>query len=249
MTQHLSTIETFFQASLKACQEVYELLESELSDDDLKGETIGAGGDVSLLIDIKAEKIFFKYFSPFASIDSEEFGLFGEGEYKVILDPIDGSDNFVSSFPYYGSSMALQFANNTIAAVVCNLANGDIFYKLGAKTPCRASLHHDKHETLTLNHHAKVGIFEKSSLFSKKIDKLIENKLKFRSPGAVALSLVYAFDVKYMLFLGPKRSFDVEAGLFITKDLCRYEADKVILIAQNKATLAEIKSIVLEEEI
>ena len=249
MTQHTSTIDIFFQASLKACQEVYELLESELSDDDLKGETVGAGGDISLLIDIKAEKIFFKYFSPFACIDSEEFGLFGKGDYKVVLDPIDGSDNFVSNFPYYGSSMALQFENITVAALVCNLANGEIFYKLGDKSAHRASLHHNKHEILEVNTHTKVGIFEKSALFTKTIDKLIENKLKFRSPGAVALSLVYAFDAKYMMFLGSKRSFDLEAGLFITEQLCRYEADSIILIAQNKATLAQIKSIVLEEEI
>lgn len=249
MIDHTATIDTFFNASMHACQKVYELLNAPLSDADLKGETIGAGGDVSLLIDIKAEKIFFEYFAPFASIDSEEFGLFGEGDYKVILDPIDGSDNFVSNFPYYGASMALQYNDITIAALVCNLANGDIFYRLNGNHAQKASLHHTKHEKLEKNSHAKVGIFEKSALFTKTIDKLIEHKLKFRSPGAVALSLVYAFDTKYMIFLGPKRSFDIEAGLYITEDLCRYEAEEVILIAQNKATLAEIKSIVLEEEI
>lgn len=249
MVDHAATIEIFFNASMHACQKVHELLSAPLGDADYDGETVGAGGDISLLIDIKAEKIFFDYFAPFASIYSEEYGLFGEGAYRVVLDPIDGSDNFVSNFPYYGASMALQYNDMTVAALVCNLANGDIFYRLDGKPAQKASLYHAKHEKIELNRHAKVGIFEKATLFTNIIDKLIENKLKFRSPGAVALSLVYAFDAKYVIFLGSKRSFDLEAGLYITEELCRYESDEIILIAQNKAILAEIKSIVLEEKI
>lgn len=246
MIDHTETIDIFFSASKQACQKVHELLSAPLSDDDFDGETIGAGGDLSLHIDIKAEKIFFDYFAPFASIYSEEYGLFGEGDYKVVLDPIDGSDNFVSNFPYYGSSMALQYNDVTIAALVCNLANGDIFYRLNGRPAQKTSLYHTEYKKIENNRHTKVGIFEKAALFTQTIDKLIENKLKFRSPGAVALSLVYAFDAKYVIFLGSKRSFDLEAGLYITEDLCRYESDEVILIAQNEATLAEIKLIVLE---
>jgi myo-inositol-1(or 4)-monophosphatase len=246
---HQGTIDTFYKASFDACREVYELLEKPLCEDDLKTDCIGAGGDLSMLIDVKAEKIFFSYFESFACIDSEEYGLFGSNDYKVVLDPIDGSDNFVSRFPYYGASMALQYKDETIAALVCNMANGDIFYRLGENKPRKASLHSTNDGILEVNQHTKVGIFEKSALFTEIIDKLIENKLKFRSPGAVALSLVYAFNSKYMIFLGSKRSFDLEAGLFITADLPRYESDNVIIIAQNEETLAKIKAIVIEGKI
>jgi len=247
LQSHQETIDKYYKASLLACQEVYELLNQPLCDEDIQADCKGAGGDMSMLIDVKAEKIFFEYFSPFACIYSEEYGLFGENDYKVVLDPIDGSDNFVTHFPYYGASMALQFKGKTIAGLVTNLATGDIFYKLGEEPACKTSLHHENNVRLEVNKHAKVGIFEKSALFTKIIDKLIENKLKFRSPGAVALSLVYAFDAKYMIFLGSKRSFDLEAGLFITKDLYRYESDDVIIISQNEATLARLKAIVIEE--
>ena len=64
----------------------------------------------------------------------------------------------------------------------------------------------------------------------------------------MALSLVYAFDARYVIFLGSKRSFDLEAGIYITEDLCRNESDEIILIAQNEATLEEIESIVLERK-
>jgi myo-inositol-1(or 4)-monophosphatase len=241
------TAQHFLERSLESCKEVYELLHTPLSEEDYTGFNIGAGGDLSLGIDIKAEKIFFRHFEGFAAIDSEEFGLHGEGEYKVVLDPIDGSDNFVSHFPYFGSSMALQYHDETVAALVCNMANGEVFYKVGTSAPIKASLRHDKREEVQNNLHTKVGIFEKSALFPKIIDKLIQSKLKFRSPGAVALSLVYAFDAKYMIFLGPRRRFDLEAGLFITQDLYRYESDNIIIIAYEASMLEEIKAIVLGE--
>lgn len=249
MNEERQVSEQFHQASLKACKEVYELLLLPLDEDDVKADCIGAGGDMSMNIDVKAEKIFFTHFECFACIDSEEYGLYGSNDYKVILDPIDGSDNFISNFPYYGASMALQYKNKTIAALVCNIANGDIFYKIGNEPARKSSLHHNKDEIIKVNKYSKVGIFEKSALFTKIIDKLIENKLKFRSPGAVALSLVYAFDAKYMIFLGSKRYFDLEAGLFITQDLYRYESDNVIIITQNEDTLAKLEAIVKEGKI
>ena len=244
---YTQTAQHFLDASLQACREVYGLLHSQLAKEDYEGDHIGAGGDLSLGIDIKAEKLFFKHFEGFAAIDSEEFGLHGTGEYKVILDPIDGSDNFVSNFPYYGSSMALQYQDKTIAALVCNIANGDIFYRIEGHPAVQASFHHNQTKNLEKNLHTKVGIFEKSALFPKIIDKLIESKLKFRSPGAVALSLVYAFDARYMIFIGPKRRFDLEAGLFITRDLYQYESDNIIIIAYDETTFNSVKAIVLGE--
>lgn len=244
---HSQTVELFLEKSLEASAEVYELLQKPLCPDDYLGSVAGAGGDVSLGIDIKAEKIFFKHFESFAAIDSEEYGLHGVGDYKIILDPIDGSDNFVSHFPYYGSSMALQYNETTIAGLVCNMATGDIFYKLENHPAMKTSLHHKNRMLIEKNAHAKVGLFEKSALFTKVIDKLIQNKLKFRSPGAVALSLTYAFDTKYMLFLGSKRAFDLEAGLFITKDLYQYESENIIIIALEETTLETLKAIVLGE--
>ena len=165
---HKKTVDLFLRDAKKACKDVYTLLTSPRKKEDFNTLFIGEGGDDSIHIDVKAEAIFFDYFLPHFSVYSEESGLKGHGDYKVVLDPIDGSDNFVTHFPYYGSSMALQYKGETIAGVIANFANGDIFYKDYQSVLFKMSLLHTNVVKVAKNHHAKVGIFEKSALYTKK---------------------------------------------------------------------------------
>lgn len=244
---HSEIIARFYKESIAASKELMKLFKMPREEEDFEATFRGEGGDMALGIDLKAEAIFFKHYLDFTAVYSEERGHQGEGDYCVVLDPIDGSDNFVSHFPYYGSSMALQYKGQTIAAMVCNLATGSFYYRADNEQAQKGSLFEGQSEPVVINRHAKVGIFEKSALFPKIIDKLIKHKLKFRSPGAVALSLVYAFEARYMLFLGKRRVFDLEAGRFIIKDLAVYEDEHSIIVAADTTMLEKIKSIVLGE--
>ena len=55
-----------------------------------------------------------------------DHGIFGEesgetagaGEYRWVIDPIDGTVNFIHGFPYYSISIALQKQGKTVAGVV-----------------------------------------------------------------------------------------------------------------------------------
>ncbi len=207
----------------------------------------GVGGDMSLAIDEAVEVLFVEAYLPFASLYSEECGVVGEGAYRVVLDPIDGSDNLTASFPYYGVSMALQYDQETIAAMVVNYVDGSYFLRQKGGVLLRGNLHHDRLEGVFPNPWAKVGLFEKASLHTDVIGKLIKSALKFRSPGAVALSLAYAYDVRYVLFIGQKRPFDVDAGLFLVDALPRYEDENTIIVAQTQECVDRIKSIVFED--
>ena len=66
---------------------------------------------------------------PDHGILGEEYGEENSGaKYCWIIDPIDGSSNALSLFPYYGTSVAKVNAQGILdAAMVCNLANNDIF--------------------------------------------------------------------------------------------------------------------------
>lgn len=244
---HQAISKLFLQQSKDACKDVYDLLTSPRQKEDFETLFVGEGGDDSIRIDVKAEAIFFEYFLPHFAVYSEESGKKGENDYIVILDPIDGSDNLVTHFPYYGASMALQYKGTTIAGVVVNFANADLFYRDYQSVLFKVSLHNNRVLKVHKNSHAKIGIFEKSAHYTKKVDSLIKNKLKFRSPGAVALSLVYAYDVRYVIFLGPKRPFDLEAGLFLVAGLEVYEDDETIIITHDTVMLEQIKQIILED--
>ncbi|WP_345991526.1 inositol monophosphatase family protein [Sulfurimonas sp. HSL-1716] len=195
---------------------------------------IGAGGDISYGADIMAEKIYVSYLKKYAKIDSEESGIIGEGKYTIYLDPLDGSDNFKTNFPYYGSSIALCDGDETLAAVIVNFISSEIFIR--TKNEFYKTYLNDlscKLDVLENNSLSSVGIVEKAYADPKKTVPLKENHLKFRSPGAIALSLAYAHYVKYMLFFGTMRVYDIQAGLYMCKDLNVYMDDEIIIISKD----------------
>ncbi len=235
-------MQAFIDSTLDALCEVYATV--DFANETLfQHSSVGAGGDVSSGFDLMAEDIFVKHLSTFGVIYSEESGEIGSGEDIIVLDPIDGSDNIASIFPYYGASIALQSSELTVAAVVCNLATQECFVR------------YDNHFYQTLlgdftcknavlpNEYSKIGIFEKSheNLDFAKI--LIENELKFRSPGAVALSLSYAYYVDYVLFLGTIRNYDLEAGMFLCRDLNYFIDEGIVLISKDRDTFEKISTL------
>ncbi|MEA2112128.1 MAG: inositol monophosphatase family protein [Campylobacterota bacterium] len=208
--------------------------------------SIGAGGDISSGFDLMAESIFVSHLSSFGKIISEENGVIGSGQDVIILDPIDGSDNIASIFPYYGASIALQRLGCTIAAVICNFATKECFVRFSSNF-YQTFLHDFTcKNTIKLHSFSKVGIFEKSHENLDFAKNLINEGLKFRSPGAVALSLAYAHYVNYVLFLGTIRNYDVEAGLYLCKDLHCYRADEVLLISKDRDIFETILTFIKE---
>jgi myo-inositol-1(or 4)-monophosphatase len=240
-------MERFVTAAIAACQEVQALLQEGDSSLFILHDQ-GAGGDISNGADLRAEAICYRHLSPYGSIFSEESGwMTSESSINILLDPLDGSDNFVSKFPYYGISIARVFDGETTEALVCNFANGDLFvrtvqeyFKTTLQNPSQ------KHKIMT-NHCAKTGLFEKAPEHPDLIQKLMLNKLKFRSPGALALSLAYAPYVKYVLFLGTMRPYDIQAGLYLSKHLHVFRDDRYILISADKELFEQIRLIVEKE--
>jgi len=236
-------MQQFIEACFDAALEVESLIRSTEHSYGCEPQSKGAGGDISIGYDLLAEDCFVKHLSPFGQILSEESGYIGEGDDLIIIDPIDGSDNLKSKFPYYGASIALKQEGETTAAMVCNFANGDCFIRVNGEHYRRSLFRKDEREDVQINLHTKVGLFEKASLHPDASHALIENSLKFRSPGAVALSLSYAHACKYMIFVGNMRPYDIEAGLYLCEDLHTYMSEEVIIVSHNKDVFAKILTI------
>lgn len=72
--------------------------------------------------DIEANKIIIqtikKYF-PEHSILSEETGFEdNKSDYKWVIDPLDGTHNFLHDIPIFGTSIALEYKNNIVLGVL-----------------------------------------------------------------------------------------------------------------------------------
>jgi len=236
----------FIRESIKASQEIVTMLETNTDETAYEPQNRGAGGDLSVGLDLLAEAIFIKRLGRFGQINSEESGLIGEGDVQIVLDPIDGSDNMLTHFPYYGASIAYMKEGKCLIGIVCNFANGDIFIK-DEKQFLQGKLHSAHFKPVIKHHTSKVGLFEKAALYPELTQELIANHLKYRAPGAVALSLAYAHYANYVVFLGKMRTYDLEAGLFMCEDLHMYRDDTHIIVSKDKDIFEKIKTIILKK--
>ena len=225
----------FINSVITANKEIYSLIQKE---DDLKApQSKGFGGDISISLDLKAEEIFINHLSKYGKIFSEECGEVGSGKEIIYIDPLDGSDNFKSNFPYYGTSVAIKDK----VAVVVNLANGDIFIKTKSFFK-KGKLFEKDFVDVKTNPFSSVGLFEKGYL-SKLAKNLRKQNIKFRVPGAVALSLAYSHEVDFVLFDGKRRDFDIVGGEFMSEDLYKYKDENILLVSKDEVVFKNLKTI------
>ena len=239
--------DSFIKAVILSNRELFFYINNNLTNNDLKfTEKIGYGGDKTLNIDLIAEKIFIKYLEVFGNIYSEECGrLSSNKKFDIVIDPLDGSDNFSSNLAYYGTSIALVYKEEILAGFVCNLANGVLTYK-AFDEKVKFEFFLESRNPLLVSNDKKFGIFERAYAYPKICTELRHQNIKFRSPGAVAISLCNARNYTFVLLAGNIREFDILASLYICNDLFLYKTDKFVLISKNKVLFNQIKEIIKE---
>ncbi len=235
----------FLYACLEANRAIARSIHGGLSDAQRHKSLKGAGGDISSGIDLEAEALFIEHLHPFGQIHSEESGMIGEGSHTIILDPIDGSSNILSDFPYYGTSAALMDPDGeTVAACVCNLAAGEIFFKTPDVPALHGNLLSDDFVPYLPTGTPEIGIFERAYAHPDIVRSLGEHGLKFRAPGAVALSLIYSLRARYFLYVGQYRAYDFAAGLAFLEGMEVEANGDHVVVAHDREILMWIESII-----
>ena len=240
---------TFIEAVILANKELYTYINTNLSSKDYEyTNTTGFGGDNSLKMDLLAENIFIKHLEKFGNIYSEECGqLSSNKEYTFVIDPLDGSNNFYSKLPYYGTSVALQKDGKTIAGFVTNLVSAILTYRAFDEEVKQVSLIDLKELDLIEVKKTKISIFERAYKYPEICEKLHENNIKYRCLGAVALSLSDTRNYDFVLYAGEIRIFDIAAALYICNDFFIHKTDKFLLICKNKEKFELIKEFIKEK--
>jgi myo-inositol-1(or 4)-monophosphatase len=96
---------------------------------DLKVESKGHN-DYVTQTDVEAEAAIIEVLSeayPSHSIVAEESGSIGASEFKWVIDPIDGTLNFIHGFPSYAISIALQVKGRLEQAVVYDPTRDELY--------------------------------------------------------------------------------------------------------------------------
>jgi len=240
--------ESMLQAVMSANKEIYTTIQNGYKEEWHKEYSQGAGGDISSGFDLFCESVFVKHLQSFGEIDSEESGIIGKGERKIIIDPLDGSSNADANFPYYGSSVAFLDSDGVLElAVVCNFANGDIFYKFADSQLMVGDIITENFIEEKYSYSPKIGIFERAYAYPSIVQKLNNTGIKFRSPGAVALSIAYAHRVYFVIFKGNLRIYDFAAALAFCEDLKVTISQDYVIVTHTNSLLEELVKFLKEE--
>ncbi len=186
----------------------------------------GAGGDKTFPIDKWAEDIVISALENVHrqgesfTLVSEELGIrrFGEGGMRVLVDPIDGSNNAKSGVPLFSVSIALldgDVISGLKIGYVMNLPTGDEFWAIKGEGAFKngTRLFTSQSEDIT------IVAFEASSPRSDipRILPLLQTANRTRCFGSTALDLSYLASgaLSLLAIPTPARAFDYAAGLLI----------------------------------
>ncbi len=184
--------------------------------------------DFLSFVDEQSEKAIIKVLNeayPDYAILAEEGGADnGCSAYRWIIDPLDGTRNYLSHLPVFAVSIALQKQDEIIAGLIYDPLHDEIFR---AEKECGAFLNDDK---ISVSENTTLGESLIATGFPFKAKHKLEDYLKAfqgifnesmgaRRMGAAAIDLAYVacgrFDGFFELGLKP---WDMAAGVLIIRE-------------------------------
>ena len=196
--------------------------------------------------DLKVEKIIIeelKKARPNYSIISEEKGIENNKDKKNtwIIDPIDGTINFLHGIPHFAISIALKFKDEIISGLIFDPIKNEMFFA-------------EKGNGAFFNNH-RMKVSKKNQLndclfvTGGKIKQ--EINLSYRKSGCAALDMAYVAAGRYDgFFQNYLNLWDIAAGIIIIKEAGGTMNEIDLSINNNIKIIAsstEIKSKLLEK--
>ena len=164
--------------------------------------------------DKKAEKIIIEELSKSRkkfSILSEEIGEIKNSDINNvwIIDPIDGTTNFLHGVPHFAISIALKSNNEIISGLIFDPIKNEMFY---AEKNNGAYFNNKRMKV------SKKKILEEC-LFATGGKKEIKSDLNTRKSGSAALDMAYVAAGRYDgYFQNHLNLWDIAAGIIIVKE-------------------------------
>ena len=164
--------------------------------------------------DLKAEKIIIeelKKARPNYSIISEENGIENnkDKDNTWIIDPIDGTINFLHGVPHFAISIALKSNNEIISGLIFDPIKNEMFYA-------------EKDNGAFFNNH-RIRVSKKNEINNCLFvtgEKIVnETDIVHRKSGCAALDMAYVASGRYDGFFQKNlKLWDIAAGILIVKE-------------------------------
>ncbi len=116
---------------VKACRKAAKVLIRDFGEIEKLQVSLKGPGDFVTLSDKRVEKILIEELQiarPNYSILSEEIGeIKNDKEFKWIIDPIDGTSNFLHGIPHFGISVGLEHMDEIICGIIYDPIKDEMF--------------------------------------------------------------------------------------------------------------------------
>jgi len=185
----------------------------------------GVGGDETTAVDAAAERVILERLRTIegATIVSEEVGeLKGDGDLRIVVDPIDGSLNAKRGIPFFSLSVAVAEGttmDDVVFGYVYDFGSGE---EWTAERGGGARLNGVALGDIRPKEEIEILSFEATltSLVAEKAPAVVELAYRLRIMGSLALSLSHlaAGRVDAVCSLKPARSVDIAAGQLLVRE-------------------------------
>jgi len=224
-------MEPMLTVALNAARKAAQIVEQAIDRLDKVVVETKTRNDFVTQVDIKAEKEIIYHLRkayPEHTIIAEESGedVVGESDYKWIIDPLDGTTNFIHGIPHFAVSIACVYKGRIEHAVIIDPIKREEFT---ASRGRGAQLNGRRLRVSDLKglEGALIGTglpfngyaFEHIDAYLKCLKEVAGQTAGIRRPGAAALDLAYVaagrFDGFWEIGLKP---WDIAAGILLVKE-------------------------------
>jgi len=208
-------------------KEVGEFIRTERKTFSYTNVEVKGLNDLVSYVDKTSEKQLVERLStiiPEAGFIVEENTKSGTKDYNWIVDPLDGTTNFVHGIPCYAISIALEYKEEIIIGVVYEVAQEECFsaYKNGGALMNGQKINVSERQTLSESLIATgfpIYNFSRIEDYLKTLETLMRTTHGIRRIGAAAADLCYLACGRVDAFFEYNlNSWDVAAGALIVKE-------------------------------
>ena len=210
----MNSISPNLNIMIKACEKASKILIRDFGEIENLQVSKKGPNDFVTNSDLKTEKIIIeelKKAKPNYSIISEENGIEINKDIKNtwIIDPIDGTVNFLHGVPHFAISIALKSNNEIVSGLIFDPIKNEMFYA-------------EKDNGAFFNNH-RIRVSKKSELNNclfvtgEKVTNNID--LIYRKSGCASLDMAYVASGRYDgYFQNNLNLWDIAAGIVLVKE-------------------------------
>ena len=210
----MNSISANLNVMIKASEKASKSLIRDFGEIENLQVSVKGPSDFVTSADLNVEKILIEELTKSKkkfSFLSEESGLIKNKDKKNmwIIDPIDGTSNFLHGIPHFAISIALQSDNEIVSGLIFDPIKNEMFYA-------------EKNNGSYLNN-KRIKVSKRKNidecLFATNGKKFKDVKLHNRKSGSAALDMAYVASGRYDGYFQENLNlWDIAAGLILVKE-------------------------------